>query len=73
MKTKLLKKVRNDYKIIHYPEGYKSEFGFSYFENAYVLYFKNEILRAEFCKKSLIDYLVDHLKSTLEVESTNLA
>lgn len=71
MKTKLLKKVRKEYEIIYYPEGYKTQSGFSYFENAYVLYFKGEILRADFCKNTLINQLVNHVKEKLEVPSTN--
>lgn len=72
MKTKLLKKVRNDYRIVYYPDGYNTSLGFSYFKNAYVLYFKDEILRAEFCKRDLIDYMMNHLKESLKVNTVSL-
>lgn len=63
MRTKLLKEVRKNYKIMYYPEGYKSAFGEYYFKNAYVLYFKEELIRADFNRGNLIDALVIHFKS----------
>ncbi len=62
MKTRLLRKVRKNYKIIYYPEGYVSKSGSLYFKNAFVLYFKGEIIRAEFNNKTLIDFLTKHMK-----------
>lgn len=65
MKTKLLKKVRRDYNIVYYPEGYKSINGDIYLKNAYVLFFKRQIIRAEFDKNILIDHIIKHIKGSL--------
>lgn len=64
MKPLFLREVRRNYSIVHFPEGYRTEIGNDYFKNAYVLFFKDEILRAQFDKKKLIDILVEHFRKS---------
>ena len=69
MNTKLLKIVRRDYNIVYYPNGYQSILGHLYFKNAYVLFFKDQVIRAEFDRKLLIDYLVKHFVDNIQSQT----